>query len=256
MTELSSSTTDGALQVDQWGSTGPRVICIHGSISFGAAAFEAQKPLSERHRLVVVYRRGYGSSPPTERVDPDVDAADALQLLQDGAHLVGTSMGGVVAMKAAAQRPEAVKSLTVIEPPAFGVALDDPAVAESAHRLESFYAEAPEDPEAWLHGFLLALGFVMPLPSPLPPPVVQATRNAMTERPWTLDAPVAELATASFPKLVVSGEGSPAFEIIADRLAEAIGARRHCFPGVGHAAQKATGFNELLEEVIEQGEQR
>jgi pimeloyl-ACP methyl ester carboxylesterase len=250
-----TSTTD-SVQVEEWGSTGPRVICVHGSISFGAAAFESQKPLSERHRLVVVYRRGYGSSPATDRVDPDVDATDVLELLQDGAHLVGTSMGGIVAMKAAAQRPDGVKSLTVIEPPAFGVARDDTTVAESAQRLETFYAQAPQDPEQWLQGFLDALGFVMPLPSPLPPPVVQATRNAMTERPWALDAPVEELAAASFPKLVVSGEGSPAFEVIADRLAAAIDAQRHRFPGVGHAAQKAPGFNELLEEVIEQGEQR
>jgi len=227
---------------------------VHGSISFGAAAFDAQKPLADRCRLLVVYRRGYGESPATDRVDPDVDAGDVLELLEGGAHLVGTSMGGIVAMKAAARRPEEVRSLTVIEPPAFGVARDDATVAESARRLEGFYAQAPEDPERWLNGFLDALGFVMPLPSPLPPPVVQATRNAMTERPWTLDAPIKELAAATFPKLVVSGEGSPAFETIADRLAGAIGARRHRFPGAGHAAQKAPGFNDVLEEVIEQGE--
>jgi len=54
------------------------------------------------------------------RQDFEEDARDIAALLGDGAHLVGHSYGAVGALYAAALRPEAVHSLTVNEPPAFG----------------------------------------------------------------------------------------------------------------------------------------
>src|SRR5208337_4690459 len=43
-------------------------------------------------------------------------AAWVVELLDDGAHLVGHSFGGCVALAAAAKRPAAVRSLALIEP--------------------------------------------------------------------------------------------------------------------------------------------
>jgi hypothetical protein len=37
---------------------------------------------------------------------------------------------------------------------------------------------------------------------------------------------------------------------LCDALAERLGARRECLPGAGHAAQRAPGFNQLLEDFI------
>lgn len=52
------------------------------------------------------------------------------------------------------------------------------------------------------------------------------------------------------PKVVVSGDWSPAFDAICDSLATAIGAERHIEVGFGrHAAQGAPGVNGLLERV-------
>ena len=69
---------------------------MHSSSSSGA-----QRPLAERYRLLVMDRRGFGGSPDIDRSDYEVDAADVAELLGDGAHLVGHSYGGVVAMLAA-----------------------------------------------------------------------------------------------------------------------------------------------------------
>jgi hypothetical protein len=43
---------------------------------------------------------------------------------------------------------------------------------------------------------------------------------------WQTELPLAELAVATFPKLVVSGGHSAGFEAICDELAERIGAAR------------------------------
>jgi pimeloyl-ACP methyl ester carboxylesterase len=71
-------------------------------------------------------RRGFGESPDIERSDYEVDASDVAKLLGDGAHLVGHSYGGAVAMLAAGLRPPIVRSLTLIEPSAFRLAARDP----------------------------------------------------------------------------------------------------------------------------------
>jgi pimeloyl-ACP methyl ester carboxylesterase len=111
-------------------------VLVHGSLNDGSVAFQAQAALAERWRLIVPNRRGYGKNPPIERVDVDADAQDIVELLGKGAHLVGTSMGGIVAGRAAALAPDWVLSLTLIEPPAFLNARDVPAVAETAAALK------------------------------------------------------------------------------------------------------------------------
>lgn len=54
---------------------------------------------------------------------------------------------------------------------------------------------------------------------------------------WDADLPLAELASAPFPKLVVSGGHSAGFDAICDDLAERIGASRLVVEGAGHEVQ-------------------
>src|ERR687887_516949 len=108
--------------------SGPRVVLVHGSVGSGWSTWWAQRPLAERFTLVVPDGPGSPPTPPVERVDFEEQAPLVADLLEDGAHLVGHSYGGVVSLYAAALRSEAVRSLTVIEPPAFGIARDHPAV--------------------------------------------------------------------------------------------------------------------------------
>src|SRR5881394_2404637 len=104
--------------------SGPRVVLVHGSVGNGRSTWEAQLPVAERFTLVIPDRPGSPPNPPVDRVDFEEHAPLVAELLADGAHLVGHSYGGVISLYAAAGRPAAVRSLTLIEPPAFGVALD------------------------------------------------------------------------------------------------------------------------------------
>jgi pimeloyl-ACP methyl ester carboxylesterase len=108
-----------AVHVTVWDETragAPAVLLVHGTMTWGTACFEAQRPLAKNYRLLVMDRRGFGESPDIDRSDYEVDATDVVELLGDGAHLVGHSYGGVVAMLAAGLRPQAVRSLALIEP--------------------------------------------------------------------------------------------------------------------------------------------
>ena len=79
------------------------------------------------------------------------------ELLGDGAHLAGFSYGGVIALLAAAARPEAVRSLTVIEPPCLGVARGDPAVEETIAGYAALMGPV-SDPAEYLAGFAAVFG--------------------------------------------------------------------------------------------------
>lgn len=236
------------LAAERWGDSGPRIVMVHGSLGSAAAAFGEQKVFADRFQIVAPYRRGYSPSPSTERIDPDRDAREIVDLLGDSAHLVGTSMGGVVAMRAAALAPEKVRSLTVIEPPAMPNGAGRPAADQLIAGLRDHWATAdPSDLESFVAGFLKVLGVDLELPSPLPPPLVEAVRNLTTERPWETGVPVEQLARTAFPKLVVTGGGTPGFEDVGDALAEALAAKRVLFEGSPHAVQRiGQRFNDEL----------
>src|SRR5437764_15353548 len=108
----------------------PRVLLVHGSVMNGEATWAAQRALAERFELVVPNRRGFPPGPEVKRVDFEDEAVWLEQFLEPGAHLVGHSYGGVIAILAAARRPELVRSLTMIEPPAFAVVRGNSAVDE------------------------------------------------------------------------------------------------------------------------------
>jgi pimeloyl-ACP methyl ester carboxylesterase len=229
--------------------SGPRVVLVHGSVGGGWSTWWAQRPLAERFTLVIADRPGTPPNPPVEHVDFEEQAPLVAELLEDGAHLVGHSYGGVISLYAAVHRPDAVRSLTLIEPPAFGFALDDPAVAALVEELRALWDQAGSmEPAVFLSEFSsLIIGRRIPATMELPPDVEQGVRTLMVERgPWEADPPLEALARVPFPKLVVSGGHSAAFEAVCDVLVERLGAERAVLPGAAHNAQRAPGFNELL----------
>ncbi len=54
---------------------------------------------------------------------------------------------------------------------------------------------------------------------------------------WESELPIAQLASAAFPKLVISGGHSAGFDAICDDLAQRIGASRIVIKGSGHEIQ-------------------
>ena len=205
--------------------------------------------LEERFEVIAPNRGGYPPGPLLERIDFERQAEELAPLLGDGAHLVGHSYGGVISLLLAARHPDAVCSLTVNEPPAFAVARGNTEVERLIGGLESFFAAGPYEPEQYLRGFLALVGSTTrPPPDPLPPDLAQGARAAMAERPpWEAQIPIEELAAAPFPKLVVSGGHSAAFDAVCDVLEERLGAERAVLPGAGHSLPRAPGYLERLE---------
>ena len=239
------------LHVRTWGE-GERIVLLHGSnVADPALTWGEQRELASRYQLLVPDRRGHGESADYEGPGFEVGIADVVALLGDGAHLAGVSYGAIVAMLAAARRPDLVMSLTLIEPPAFHLVPDNPAVQALTERLLPVYTES-DTPETFMRGFAAAFGGQMPENFQLPPANRRAVATAMTEpAPWKADLDLATLKACSFPKLVLSGGWHEAFEAVADCLAPAIGAARETITGEGHGVQR-TGrpFNERFEALL------
>jgi pimeloyl-ACP methyl ester carboxylesterase len=230
----------------------PRLLLVHGSVVNADLTWSAQKPLAARFDLVAPNRRGFPPGPEVEHVDFEDEAAWFEPFLGPGAHVVGHSYGGVIALLLAARRPELVRSLTVVEPPAFGVARGIPAAGEFMARIEEHWTGGPrDDPAAFLRGFLALVGSSPP-PGELTPELLQGARTLMVERPPSEAAiPCDALGRARFPKLVVSGGHSAAFEAVCDVLEERLGAERAVLPGAGHSVQRlGEPFNELLADFV------
>ncbi|MGK7752411.1 alpha/beta fold hydrolase [Roseovarius sp. C03] len=90
-----------------------------------------------------------------------VTAEIAADLLDDPAHFVGHSFGATVALRLAVMRPELVRSLVLIEPVFFAVALDDhPEMREGFAAQMSGFAEgmATGDRHAAARAFLSVWG--------------------------------------------------------------------------------------------------
>jgi pimeloyl-ACP methyl ester carboxylesterase len=251
----------GDLHMTTWGD-GPRALVVHGSMSFGELAFSEQRPLAERWRLDVLDRRGYGHSPErTRRVDFDEDARDLAALLDEPAHLLGHSYGGVICLLAAALRPDGVRSIAVIEPPAFALARGTPAVEEVIARITRHFAKGQAlSEESFLDGFLRAWGFEQLPPRTLSPRARRGVRSSMTERmPWEAEIPLGRLAAAGLLVLVARGawdEVEPsardlagaAFAAVCAVLVDRLGAEEAVFPGAAHQAQLlGVRFNDRLE---------
>jgi pimeloyl-ACP methyl ester carboxylesterase len=228
-----------------------RVVFVHGSVGNGPATFAAVDPLRDRFELVIPNRGGYPPGPLLERIDFEEQADELAPLLEGGAHLVGHSYGGVISLLMASRKPEAVQSLTVSEPPAFAIARGRPEVDRLVSELEAFFAAGPYEPAEYLHGFLARVGSAVRLPDPLPPELEQGARAAMAERPpWEAAIPLDELATAPFPKLVLSGAHNAAFDAVCDVLEERLGAERAVLPGAGHSIPRAPGYAERLDSFL------
>jgi pimeloyl-ACP methyl ester carboxylesterase len=228
------------LQAREIGS-GPRLLLVHGGVG-PEVGWEKQEALSERFSLIVPWRRGYSESPPADRQDFDVDADDLLELLDThSAHAAAFSYGALGLLVAASRAPQMFQSLTLIEPPLFMLAGEDPAVQELLGQLGQLAQAGPEGAPPELEGFLSLQKLAAERGFP-PPPAMRP--------PFEAQIDYEAIRSAEAPVLVVSGDHHPGFERTCDALAEKLGGERAVYPGEGHAPQRANGFNEGLEEFL------
>ncbi|MFN2462480.1 MAG: alpha/beta fold hydrolase [Candidatus Dormibacteria bacterium] len=253
------------LHVDDFGQGVPAVF-VHGSFGWGLDTFPDQRALSDSYRVMLIDRRGFGRSSPIAAGGWPVDSEDLADLLADlgSAHLVGQSYGAVVALVMASRYPERVRSLVVIEPPAFGLAQDDPYVKATTQLLGPVFERASTmSAREFLEAWAAATGMTEERYAnwsgafgEMDWSAVEASRLEA----WPGDAPIDldALRNATFPKVVVRGAWKPADGEVSNRgkdfaaiccvLAEQIGARLVVFEGSSHnpQLQEPVAFNELL----------
>jgi pimeloyl-ACP methyl ester carboxylesterase len=226
--------------------SGPRVVLVHGS-GTAASAWDAQRELADRFTLVVAIRSGYPPNPPLERIDFERQAQELAPLLADGAHLAGHSYGGVIALLVAAAAPAHVRSLVVSEPPLLQLVPDEPEAARLVAELKALFEDLGRTPLEHASRFIRIVGVEMDPPESLSPEDEAVTLAAMAERSqWDAEIPFAALRAARFPKLVVSGAHSRAFDAVCDVLEERLGASRAVVAGKGHSIPRAPGYNETV----------
>jgi pimeloyl-ACP methyl ester carboxylesterase len=235
------------------------VLLVHGSVVGAARTWRHQLALAEHWTLLLPNRPGFGASPPLPRGDFELEAPLIAELLGDGAHLVGHSYGAVIALCAAALRPQAVRSLTVSEPGCLRLAAGEEIVDRQIAAGELLYgAAASFAPLEFLRAFRGGVGSTNETPAELTGELLQGARLLMRERPpWEADPPLEPLRRATFPKLVLSGGHSPVFEAVCDALAEGIGAQRCVIAGRGHTIPAAGApYNERLHAFLRESERR
>jgi pimeloyl-ACP methyl ester carboxylesterase len=103
------------------GSTGETIAFMHGLLWSTELFAPQMEALRTRYRCIAWDHRGQGRSAPDSRhcIGMELvwqDAVAVLERLASGpVHLVGLSMGGFVAMRVGARRPELIRTLTLLE---------------------------------------------------------------------------------------------------------------------------------------------
>ena len=201
--------------------------------------------LAPRHRVIAPDLLGYGAErwPAGRPFHFRDDVALLAGLLDEPAHIVGHSYGGLLALQLALARPEAVRRIAVYEPVTFGL-LDEPADAAaraSIGQLGDYRPAAAGVDEPWLERFVdwwQGPGAWRALGAP--------TRQAFCDVGWKLSQEVATLsadrtdraryATITAPTLILAGERTQPAELhVVRKLARTLPhATLQLFPGLGH----------------------
>ena len=150
---------DLTLETFSTGSGDP-ILFVHGAMGDECAAVLAEPALAEHYRLIHFHRRGWGRSDLGEdTLTPELQAADCQAVLRhfgvESAHCVGQSGGGVMVLQLALQAPEAVRSLTVLEPALASVLLASPEFGGLAQKVTSLYDSG--DPAGALKTFAVGV---------------------------------------------------------------------------------------------------
>ena len=239
-------TAGGAFSIREAGN-GPVVVLLHG-IGSGSGSWVHQiDRLSRNFRVIAWDTPGYGGSDPLAGETPAVadyaqavaDFVDALVL--DRFHLVGHSLGSLIAAAFAARRADRLLSLTLANPTAgYADAGDELRVGRMADRIRAIEELGPAGmAEQRAHQVL----------SPNAPPAAHAKVRAVMAglRPDGYKQAVrmmhstdihADARAVSVPAMVMCGSADTVTpEDLARAIASTIaGAEYHTLDGLGHAS--------------------
>ena len=245
---------------------GPLVLLLHSGGMSGRQWRRLATRLSATHQVASPDLLGSGGNPlwpddaPFEYPLDVAAVGELLDVLGPPAHVVGHSYGGLLALTLARLRPDAVRSVTVYDPVAFGV-LHATRDAEGLVDLERaaenpvFLDDARGGSEAWLEAFVdywNGRGSWQALPASARASFSRVGRKVYYEVRSLLADRTAPQAYASItaPTLLIGGELSP---VAARRVIAVLGkalpnARTHAIAGAGHMGpiSHAAEFNELV----------
>jgi pimeloyl-ACP methyl ester carboxylesterase len=235
------------LVFDEYGQTGPTVLLLHGLAGYAGEWAMTGRCLSSAYRIIALDQRGHGRSRPLRgdmsRAAYVADVISVIEAVGVGpVVLIGHSLGGHTAMLTAAERPDSVAALIVVE-------------ATPAHD-----AEAPDRVRQWLSSWPIpftsreaAADYFTGLNDFRSSLAAQVWAAGLEERadgwypPFTIDAMVdslREVAVTEYwdqwvsircPVLIVRGEWGAVSKEHADRMVGLLPAARETrIVGAGH----------------------
>jgi pimeloyl-ACP methyl ester carboxylesterase len=248
--------TNMKMQSHVSGEGSPALVLVGGGLT-GSLSWEPFQPgLAKTRRvarlqpLAVQYGLENRALPAGYSVNMESDALAAAvdDLTTEPIHLVAWSYGAAIALDFALDHPTRIRSLTLIEPPAFWVldatATRDPELARDIEELRALYASMVDDvSEAQLATFVCHVGLCPPgaRPQQLPPwPVWVQHRRSLRggSAPWEHHDTAERLRAFDRPVLLVTGRGTaPFLRRITDALASVLPRARVVELAGGHAPQ-------------------
>jgi pimeloyl-ACP methyl ester carboxylesterase len=264
---------DLPVHVTEWGTQGPVIFFVHGGvqggIGGGPANFIGQKPLAGKGwRLRLIDRPGFGESPSRGPDDMEADAILIAGLLNEPSHLLGHSFGGAEALLAAAHRPEAVRSLILVEPALQPMLTTDPESAadpasQAATAIILKHLLSGTTPADYAIGFLGSLGTSHEGGENVIAAQLKANREHATnlgcsllrarmETPAGMRAAADAVAKAGIPVLVISGGYSEGQEATGRAIARLTKGRHVVVKAPSHFLQEdcPEAFNEAVDKFL------
>jgi non-heme chloroperoxidase len=125
---------------------GEPVLLLHGYLDSHKSFFRLFDALSAQYTLYAPDQRGHGVSSQATNYEIAGFTADAIALLEQldlgPVHVAGHSLGGIVAQRVAAARPDLVKSLALVS--TARTAANNPTLAEAAPLLAELRSTVPQ----------------------------------------------------------------------------------------------------------------
>ena len=242
--------------------SGDPVVLIHGGQLDSRMWDDQFEPYAREFRVLRYNVRGFGGSPATNAPYSNADDLAALMdyLGMPKAHVVGLSLGGMVATDFAVTHPDRVLSLVLSGPGVTGLDLESP--EEIARYLSEVRAARDQKPEQaarqWLEDPLMAPAMENPKLAPRLERLARENLHAWLNN-WKLQRipqpPTAQrLGEIKVPTLLIVGDRDVRGVLaMVDTLAKSIaGARRVVIPGAGHMVnmEKPAEFDRAVLEFL------